>query len=133
MSRCAAVARPIHHSTHKRSAMPTTQTDGKPVLGRDLQSRARRQDAALRGETLGTVARTKRQPALPSRWCCAACRRDVDSLRRYPDNISDRIEVIAEVLHGCSPREPQAIQRRSGAWRDGKRGQTFFVSWGGWR
>ena len=82
--------------------------------------RYRRQHALFTGQPHGPAPAYKgRQRALPSRWCCPTCRRDVDSLRRNPESISERIEEIADVLHGYTIRHQNIRLLRGGrrGWR----------------
>ena len=64
------------------------------------------------------------------RGCCAACRRDVDMLRRNPDGISAFIDVIAEVLHGHNPRIPRVIEHRLGRPAPRKQSYLSCFMWG---
>jgi hypothetical protein len=60
-------------------------------------------------------AKPRKPAGMPSRWCCAACRRDLDALtlpRHDPNAVSERIEEIAEVLHGYDQRECHPHTRR---------------------
>ena len=77
--------------------------------------RYRRQHALFTGQPHEPAPAYKgRERALPSRWCCPTCRRDVDSLRRNPESISERIEEIADVLHGRIVRHPVVRVYRRG-------------------
>ena len=77
--------------------------------------RYRRQHALFTGQPHEPAPPYKgRQRALPSRWCCPTCKRDSDSLRRHPEGISERIEEIADVLHGRSSRHPVVRFHRQG-------------------
>lgn len=46
------------------------------------------------------IAKTTSRRVPGSSHCCEGCRRDYWALRRNPDNISEAIEEIADVLHG---------------------------------
>ena len=64
------------------------------------------------------------------RRCCPACRRDVDMLRRNPEGISAFIDVIAEVLHGHDPRQPQVVEHRRGRLAPREQSYLACYVWG---